>query len=69
MSKSIQEYVQYGYLIDDLWAKIKTIKDDKEFAKEVMTLEAVHPEIRNRACYDKHNEMIERMFIKQAGNV
>jgi hypothetical protein len=67
--KSIMSEIQYGYLIDDLWAKIKTTKDDKKFAKDVEALEMFHPEIHTRACYDKYEQFIERMFMKQVGDV
>lgn len=57
--------IEYGYFIDKQWARIKAIKDDKEFAKALLDLETSHPEILNRSSYDRSNHMIERMFFKQ----
>ena len=66
--QSIFNELEYTYSIDELWANVKQIKDDKQFAKAVLALEAAHPTIHTRACYDKHNEFIERMFMKQVAN-
>ena len=60
------EEVQYGYFLDDLWAKVKTIKDDREFAEALLELEASHPKILDRQAYNKQREFIERIFMKQA---
>ena len=68
-NQSIIQEIEYGYFIDQLWAKVKTIKDDREFAKAFVELEASHPEIHNRACYDKQKQFVERMFMKQVRDV
>ena len=60
------EEAQYGWFIDDLWAKIRTIKDDREFATALLELEASHPQILGRQAYNKQREFIERIFMKQA---
>ena len=60
------EEAQYGLFIDALWAKVKTIKDDRKFAEALLELEASHPRILDRQAYNKQREFIERIFMKQA---